>query len=349
MAEEPKIESPIASLGGKARAAKMTPAERKESARKAAEARWGSDLPRAEFAGELDLAGQKIACAVLEDGRRVLSQQSFIEAIGRTGQLKVAARSAEGDFFKTPVFLAAGNLKPFVDLHLAGASTTPIPYRLPTGGRYYGYEACLLPLVCNVYLAARRAKKLNLKQKHIAEACEVLLSALAQVGIDALVDEATGFQFNRTRDALQKLLAQYVSKELARWERTFESDFYKHMFRLKGWAYNPASTRRPFLAARLTVDLTYDRIHPDLLKQLKEVREEGNKPNSKLFQWLTAGPNGGHPRLKVHLEGVIALMSVAKTWGQFSEWVDSRYPKLNQTMRIPFPDDQEDESPPSIS
>lgn len=110
MAEEPKIESPIASLGGKARAAKMTPAERKESARKAAEARWGSDLPRAEFAGELDLAGQKIACAVLEDGRRVLSQQSFIEAIGRTGQLKVAARSAEGDFFKTPVFLAAGNL-----------------------------------------------------------------------------------------------------------------------------------------------------------------------------------------------------------------------------------------------
>jgi len=94
MAEEPKVESPIASLGGKARAAKMTPAERKESARKAAEARWGSDLPRAEFAGELDLAGQKIACAVLEDGRRVLSQQSFIEAIGRTGQLKVAARSA---------------------------------------------------------------------------------------------------------------------------------------------------------------------------------------------------------------------------------------------------------------
>jgi hypothetical protein len=33
------------SKGGKARAAKMTPEERKESARKAAQARWGRDEP----------------------------------------------------------------------------------------------------------------------------------------------------------------------------------------------------------------------------------------------------------------------------------------------------------------
>ena len=47
---------------------------------------------------------------------------------------------------------------------------------------------------------------------------------------------------------------------------------------------------------------------------------------------------GGHPRLKQHLEGVIALMSVATDWDQFEEWVDRRYPKYNETMKLPFPD-----------
>ena len=96
---------------------------------------------------------------MLEDGRRVLSTQAFIRAIGRTGNLKSAARTEDGDFFTTPVFLAADNLKPYVDQYLASASTTPIAYRPTTGERGYGYEASLLPVVCNIYLAARRDKK----------------------------------------------------------------------------------------------------------------------------------------------------------------------------------------------
>jgi hypothetical protein len=348
MADEPKVDNPIASLGGKARAAKMTPAERKESARKAAEARWAAKLPRATHTGDLNLAGHMIACAVLEDGRRVLSQESFMAAIGRTGRAKTAAMSDDGNFFKTPAFLAADNLKPFVEQYLTSASTTPIVYRPRTGDRGYGYEAKLLPLVCNVYLAARREKKLIHKQRHIAEACEVLLSALAQVGIDALVDEATGFQYSRARDELQRLLARYVSRELARWERTFQVDFYQHICRLKGWKFDPGSTKRTPALAWITADLIYDRIHPDLLKELKTVRGELGKPRQKLHQWLTTFPGGGHPRLKQHNEGVTALLSVARTWGQFQEWVDERYPKLNQTLRIPFPEDPDDEPPPAL-
>ncbi len=329
----------LASKGGKAAAAKMTPEQRSERARKAAESRWLKNAPRATHSGLLDLAGHSIACVVLDDGRRVLSQNSFVQAIGRTGNVKTAARSEDGVFFETPPFLVADNLKPFVDNHLSTSSTTPVIYRSTGGGIGYGYEASLLPVVCRIYLDARRAKKLHASQRRIADACEILLSALANVGIDALVDEATGFQYSRTRDALQKLLEQYVSRELARWERTFEADFYRHLYRLKGWAFNPMSSKRTPQVARLTVDLTYDRIHPDLLRELKQVRNEGNKPNSKLHQWLTTGPNGGHPRLKQHLEGVVALMSVANNWEQFREWVDRRYPKYNETMRLPFPDD----------
>lgn len=328
----------FAARGGRAAAARMTPDERRERAKKAAESRWAKSAPQATHVGELDLAGNRIACAVLEDGRRVLSQNSFVQAIGRTGNVKTAARSEDGVFFKTPPFLTAENLKPFVERHLPTTSTEPIVYRTTIGTVGYGYEASLLPIVCRIFLDARRAKKLSKKQKHIADACELLLSGLANLGIDALVDEATGFQYVRTRDALQRLLEQYVSRELARWERTFEMDFYRHLYRLKGWAFNPGSSRRTPQVARLTVNLTYDRIHPDLLRELKHVRSEGRKPHSKLHQWLTSGPSGGHPRLKQHLEGVVALMSVATSWEQFRDWVDRRYPRYGDTMKLPFPD-----------
>ncbi len=334
--DQNQADESMASKGGRAAAAKMTPEQRSERARKAAESRWLKNVPQATHAGLLDLAGHSIACVVLEDGRRVLSTVSFIQAIGRTGKIQTATETEDGSSSKTPPFLLADNLKPFVDNHLKDATATPIAYRSSRGTIAYGYEASLLPVVCRIYLDARREKKLTSKQRHIAEACEILLSALASVGIDALVDEATGFQYDRSRDALQKLLEQYVSRELARWERTFEPDFYRHLYRLKKWAFNPTSSKRTPQVARLTVDLTYDRIHPELLKELKQVRSECNKPNSKLHQWLTTGPMGGHPRLKQHLEGVVALMSVASSWEQFKEWVDRRYPKYNETMMLPF-------------
>src|SRR4051794_17427565 len=74
--------------GGKARAAKMTAQERAEAARRAAEERWHGAMPAATHAGVLHLAGQQIVCAVLEDGRRVLNQETFLTAIGRSAKAK---------------------------------------------------------------------------------------------------------------------------------------------------------------------------------------------------------------------------------------------------------------------
>ena len=51
-------------------------------------------------------------CAVLEDGTRVLSRSEFVRAIGRKGKAK-GGRQYD-DEFKTPVFLTAANLKPFI-------------------------------------------------------------------------------------------------------------------------------------------------------------------------------------------------------------------------------------------
>ena len=48
-------------------------------------------------------------------------------------------------------------------------------------------------------------------QIKIANTCGVLPSALVKVGIQALIDEETGFQYGRKNDALRYLLKQSMS------------------------------------------------------------------------------------------------------------------------------------------
>lgn len=330
---------PNPSEGGKARAKKLSKARREEIARTAADARW--QVKRATHAGELDIAGRKIACAVLEDGRRVLSQQSFLAAIGRRGNSDGAKASQDGsDFPKVPAFLAANNLKPFIGESLA-SSCTPILYRMPKGGRGYGYEARLLPLVCEVYLAARRARALWETQNHIAKACEMLVSALAQVGIVALVDEATGYQEVRDRKALQAILDRYLRQEFAAWAKRFPDDFYKEMFRLKGWTWknmNPAGG--PRCVAQYTKDLVYARIEVGLLQELESrnpVQSNGRRKSAH-HQWLT--DDVGDPALERHLHAVIALMKACPdgTWDQFKRMIDRALPPRGHSIQLDFDD-----------
>jgi hypothetical protein len=68
-----------------------------------------------------------------------------------------------------------------------------------------------------------------------AQESESLLISLANVGLTALIDEATGFQRERAPDALRELLDRYLKKEYAIWAKRFPDDFYFEMFRLKRW------------------------------------------------------------------------------------------------------------------
>jgi hypothetical protein len=340
VSDEPKIDNPIASLGGKASAAKLTPEERRERAKKAAEGRWAAGLPIAKYGSPdhpLRIGNIEINCFVLNDTRRILHQRAMVKALGMA---RGSSGGEGGD--RLAKFVSGDRLKDFVNEQLIEVTTNPIKFRTPTNSVAYGYEATVLADICDAVLAARKAGVLQKQQMHIAEQCEILVRGFARVGIIALVDEATGYQYDRMQDELQRILEQYISKELARYSRVLEPDFYKHVYRLKGWRYDPTSTKRTHAVARITVDLIYDRIHPNLLKELKQVRSEKGKQSQQLHRWLTTDANGGHPRVKQQAEGITALVTVAPNWGQFQEWVDTRYPKFGHTLRIPFPE-QEDE------
>ena len=181
----------------------------------------------------------------------------------------------------------------------------------------FGYPAELLPKVCDVFLDADQAGALAKGQKHIAAQAQVLIRGLAHVGIIALVDEATGYQDERARDALARILEAFIAKELRPWVRTFPTDFYKEMFRLRKIPYRE-DVKRPQYIGVLTNDLIYSRLAPGVLDELRRVtpRDEKGRLKTHLHRRLTE--DVGHPKLQQHLSAVTALMKASDTWERLS-------------------------------
>ena len=126
--------STLAALGGRERAKQLTSSQRKEIARGAAQARWGT-LPRATHTGSLQVGDIEFDCAVLEDGTRVVSETRFMAAMGMYRQRRAIDAAHPWGRARTPGFLCIGgaNLKPFVEKHLGGVHFTPVQYISPQG------------------------------------------------------------------------------------------------------------------------------------------------------------------------------------------------------------------------
>ena len=324
--------------GGIARANALTGKERSAIARRAALTRHRKDLPKAIAEGTLVIRDLELPCAVLNDAEntRILTQNSFLRAIGRHPFASGGAGSAIDE---TAPFLRAKNLKPFISSDLV-RSTTPIMYlpRNPTsgaGGIGYGYRAHLLPDVCWVYQDALIAQKLFSNQLHIGEACRAFLKAITNYAIEDLIDRATGFEDLRKRKAIDALIERYVEKDKQPWVKMFDLDFYRHIYRLNGWLFDPENTARPGVIGHWTNDI-YDRLAPGVRYALhqKVRRNSRGRPTEKLTQYLTK--EEGKLALKELLGGVKILMFQSSEWEEFKIKLDQFYPRYDETLNLPF-------------
>jgi hypothetical protein len=324
MGEDNKMQK----MGGDARAKKLSPEERKKIARNAANAKWekaGKVIPKASYEGILEIGDMEIQCAVLEDGTRVLTQSGVMIALGRARQAK--GRQYYDADVDLPAFLTAKNLKDFIPQELT-VTSSQIEFKTIGGQRAFGYRAELLPKVCGVFLDADAAGVLDHTQKHIAERAMMLIRGFASVGIIALIDEATGYQYERPRRDLEEYLKKFLSESLRRWVQTFPGDYFKHLCRLKGVQLRP-DMRLPQYFGHLTNDLIWRRIAPGLLRALKDRRSERGSPSNKLHSWTSA--ELGKPELLMHLGTVVGLMKLNTDYDTFHE-------QLNLVAPI-FPDE----------
>ena len=167
-----------------------------------------------------------------------------------------------------------------------------------------------------------------------------LVKGFAIIGIIALIDEATGYQEIRDRKALQEILDKYLRKEYAAWAKRFPDDFYQQIFRLRGWQWRGMKPNRPGAVANYTKDLVYARLAPGVLAELERLNPiDSGRRGAKHHQWLTS--DVGHPALQAHLYGIIAIMRGSTTWEHAKRMVQRAYPKVNTTLELPFPDDDQ--------
>ena len=308
---------------GEARAAALSPEKRKEIAIQGAKARWEPKLPKATHQGILRIMGKELPCVVLDDGRRVITQKSVFEAFDRPRRGK---KNKNLDSVNVPSVIEANNLRPFISDEIL-SRTQPIEYLITNKSKAVGYSAEIIPIVCKIYMSGRKKGVLTPGQERIADLSEILINVLSEIGIIGLIDEATGYQSIRPRDALEAYLNKILSKELAAWCKKFPDIYYENIYKIRGWPQFSNSKNKFSCVGTYTNDLVYSRIGEDVLKELKERTPDTSK--TKMHQWLTV--DTGHPLLSKHLNEIITLQKVAIAqgfgWKRFMDLVDEILPK----------------------
>lgn len=307
--------------GGYARDKALTKVEKTAIAKKGAEARWGEKITHG---GILNLAGFEVPCYVTESGLRVLSgrgMQDALKLVDETTSNKAGSRLGRLFGYKS--------LQPLIEQAKSMGHFEPIKLNYK-GKALHGYKAEALTQICELMLEARSQGLLKTqRQEQIAEQCEKLLRAFAKVGLTALVDEATGYQYTRARQALEEIFEAFIAKDLKKWVKTFPDEFYYHICRLKDWKYDEKNkNKRGISWARLTNYLIYDRLAPGVKDELKRLTPKNakGKHKNKLFQRLT--DDIGHPRLRELLASEITVMRIFDDgdWKTFEEKLNKAVP-----------------------
>ena len=290
---------------------------------------------QATHTGTLTIAGVSLPCFVLDDGNRYISTRGIMKALKRPWR----GRKYTGT--EMPVFLEAGNLQSFINSDLQDI-LTGTELRTASGVVSEAFRAESLPAVCDIYLRARAAGALTATQLVVAQQAEILVLALSKVGIIALVDEATGYQNIRPRDALQAYLESVLRADLAAWTKRFPDEFYENIYKLKNWPWPGMKKNRFSVVAHYTRDLVYERLGPGVLQELeaRSPRNDNGDRANKLHQWLS--DDVGHPMLSQHMHSLIMFQRLAIAnghgWQRFVKMVDQVLPKKGVTMELPLPD-----------
>jgi P63C domain-containing protein len=327
-----------ASKGGAARMQKLTRAERQALASQAARARWkrpqnqphtkeagitetrADEMPEARYPGSLNLAGVDIPVYVLSNGQRVIARIAATEVL--TGVKRQADLES---------YLRVEGLKPYIDLESVRARMVTFRQKEVEmlNQTVAGLPSDLFIEICQAYVSALNASQnpesgvtLTDRQKEIAIKAGMFLAACAKVGLDALIDEATGYQYLRPEDALAIKLKLYLEEEMRKWEPTFPNELWEQFGRLTNW--KGRLHKRPKYWGKLVMELIYEYLDPDVAQWL---RDNAPKPQrgQNYHQWLTS--QYGLRKLVEHIWKVVGIASTCADIHELKQRMEELYGK----------------------
>lgn len=277
-----------------------------------------------------------ISICGLYNGTRVFSGRGIQKAIGyesKSGQWMNSFCKIDG----LTDYLCAG------ENSISERLANPIKFKRNNAGGSLsvanGYEVTLLVDICSAIIDANRAGIFN--DEKIVKSADIIIRSVAKVGIIALVDEATGYQYEREKDELQKILKAYISEELLPWQKRFPDIFYKELFRLNGWDYTVKGIKkRPGIIGKWTNTFIYEELPNGVLEELKKKTpksESGNRTN-RYHQLLTL--DIGEPNLEKQINKVITLFQVSDNMKQFCDNFKKMKMRQIGQMELPFEFDE---------
>lgn len=286
-----------------------------------------------KYEGVLPLNNVEMDCYVLEDGTRVLSGREMQRALSMVDEAEEGKQTAGTRLAR---YLGQKSLEPY--LYKGRGKDHFEPLECYQGDKKInGYEATILIDICDAFLQARKEIKLSPRQKIIADQCEILVRSFAKIGLIALIDEATGYQYDREKKELQTILKALVSDEILEYQKQFQLSFYREIFRLWGIPFTPKNIKRkPQFIGHLTNRYVYSNLPKGMfvLDKLKSNTPKTEKGNFKyrLHQSLTK--DKGREALKKVLYTVEALASVSNDKKEFDRLMNEKYGQ----KEIPFTD-----------
>jgi len=283
--------------------------------------------------GELHLGGTVIPCYVLDDGTRILSGRGMQDALKMVDDVEEGKQKAGTRLAR---YLEQKTLNPFIYNNKEADHFEPI-ICYKGNAKINGYEATILADICEAFLDARNNINLSQRQKIIAEQCEILIRGFARVGIVALVDEATGYQYDRERFELQKILDAYISEEILKWQLTFTDDFYKEVYRLWGLPFIPKYIRnKPSFVGKLTRKYIYDLLPRGVVDKIQQNTGKTEKGHWKYKWHQSLTPEVGREHLKKQIIEVTTLMSVSQSKEHFDGLFQQKYNKTPVQLKLEF-------------
>lgn len=275
-------------------------------------------LPIARYAGILSLGSADVSAYVLSDGQRVISRVSAATALSGVKQ--------GGDLES---YVGAESLRPFMRARLEDEL---IHFHLPgvEHKQVSGITSQAFLAICRGYHAAYNANALTTdRQREIALQAINFLAACAGVGLDALIDEATGYQYERADDALRIKFAAYLEEEMRPWEKTFPDELWEQFGRLTGW--QGSIHNRPKYWGKLVNEMVYDCLDSDVYQWLKS-NAPAPRHGQNYHQWLSS--QYGLKKLVEHLWMLIGMASACQTMDELRHRMALKFGKQSVQLRL---------------
>lgn len=286
-------------------------------------------LKRSQYQGEFKIGDIVIPCAVLEDGNRVIAETGISKNLGALGGKSYKLRDKlqrDRGCGPLPLFLASKCLEPFIDKVFKGKDLDKIEYIDKQGNINEGYHAGILPKVCEVWLQARDNGVLQLSQQAKVRKAETLMRGLAHTGICALIDEATGYQNHREKNALQIILDKFLNDEAKEWTKTFPDEFWFKLLKVKGFPSYMA-LNRPAFVGHWVNDVVYSRLAPGIKKRLNKINPKNPNGNRTRRHHQHLSDDYGVKKLKDHINKTMVLMDISEDDKEFKKHLDKALPK----------------------